>query len=79
MTLRMVKDVLGYVRGECIFAEWSGVEIINVNTCAHYRKNKKGRITLGGDIIGVTEEWVMGLPVVGLTAKDNTLIIEVDG
>ena len=79
MTLGMVKAVLGHVKGAYIFADWSGVEIININTCAHYRKDKKGRITLGGDVLGVSEEWVMGLPVVGLKAVDNTLIIEVDG
>ena len=79
MTLSMIKAILGYVRGEYIFADWSGVEVININTCGNYRKDKKGRITLGGDIIGVSEEWVLGLPVVGLKAVNNTLIIEVDG
>lgn len=79
MTLGMIREVLGYVKGYYMFAEWSNIEIINVNTCAHYRKNKKGQITLGGDVINVTEDWVMGLPVVGLSARGNNLIIEVDG
>lgn len=79
MTLRMVKEVVGYVRGAYMFAEWSNIEIINGNTCAHYRKDEKGRITLGGDVIGVSEEWVMGLPVTGITAENNHLIITVDG
>ena len=79
MTLGMVREVLGYVNGQYMFADWSGIEIINANTCANYRKDKKGRITLGGDVINVSEEWVMGLPVTGLKARGNNLIIEVDG
>lgn len=36
-------------------------------------------MTLNGEVLGVSEEWVLGLPVSSLKAKDNVLIIYVDG
>ena len=79
MTLGMIKNVIGAVKGALMFYEGNGVEIINENTCGHYRKDRKGRMTLNGDLLGANEEWVLGLPVTSLKAKDNTLIIYVDG
>lgn len=79
MTLGMVKNVIGLVRGELMFYEDSDVEIINGNTGAHYRKDKKGRMTLGGDVLDASEEWILGLPVEGIRARGNNLIITVDG
>lgn len=79
MTLGMVKDVIGTVKGAMMFCDWSGIEVINENTCGHYRKDHKGRMTLGGDLLGASEEWVLGLPVTGLKAELNTLVIYVDG
>lgn len=76
MTLGMIKNVIGLVTGELMFYDGNGVEVINKNTCGHYHK---GRMTLGRDLLGASEEWVLGLPVTGLKAEHNTLIIYVDG
>lgn len=46
---------------------------------AHYHELPDGRITLGGDVIEVSKEWVLGLQVTGIEARDNNLIIYVDG
>lgn len=53
MTLGMVKNVIGLVTGELMFYDGNGVEVINENTCGHYHK---GRMTLGGDLLGAFEE-----------------------
>lgn len=79
MTLGMVKNVIGLVKGELMFYDGNGVKVINGNTCGCYLKDHKGRMTLNGDILDASEEWVLGLPVTGLNAKNNTLIIYVDG
>lgn len=79
MTLGMVKNVIGTVKGELMFYDGNGIEVINENTCGHYHKDHKGRMTLGGDLLDASEEWVLGLPVSGLKAEHNTLIIYVDG
>lgn len=79
MTLGMVKNVIGLVNGELMFYDGNGVKVINENTCGCYLKDHKGRMTLNGDILDASEEWVLGLPVTGLNAKNNTLIIYVDG
>lgn len=79
MNLGMVKSLLGYVQGRYMFADWSNVEVVNGNTCAHYRQNENGEFTLGGDVINITEEWLMNLPVTGLSVENNHLIIIVDG
>lgn len=79
MTLGMIKNVIGTVKGELMFYDGHGVEVINENTCGHYRKDRKGRMTLDGDVLDVSEEWVLGLPVTNVKAKDNILIIYVDG
>lgn len=75
----MVKNVIGTVKGALMFYEGNGVEVINENTDGRYLKDCKGRMTLNGDLLDASEEWVLGLPVVGLKAKDNTIIIYVDG
>lgn len=79
MTLSMVKNVIGTVKGALMFYEGNGVEVINENTDGRYLKDRKGRMTLNGDLLDASEEWVLGLSVVGLKAKDNTIIIYVDG
>lgn len=79
MTLSMVKNVIGTVKGALMFYEGNGVEVINENTDGRYLKDRKGRMTLNGYLLDASEEWVLGLPVVGLKAKDNTIIIYVDG
>lgn len=79
MTLSMVKNVIGTVKGALMFYEGNGVEVINENTDGRYLKDRKGRMTLNGDLLDASEEWVLGLPVVGLRARDNTIIIYVDG
>lgn len=38
-----------------------------------------GRMTLGGDVIEASKKWVLKLPVTGLKARGNNLIIYVDG
>lgn len=79
MTLDMIKNVIGTVKGALMFYEGNGVEVINENTCSRYLKDRKGRMTLNGDVLDASEEWVLGLPVSGLKARDNVLIIYVDG
>ena len=79
MTLSMVKNVIGTVKGALMFYEGNGVEVINENTDGRYLKDRKGRMTLNGDLLDASEEWVLGLPVTGLKAKGDVLIIYVDG
>ena len=79
MTLGMVKNVIGTVKGALMFYDGNGVEVINENTCGRYSKDRKGRMTLNGGLLGASEEWVLGLPVTGITARQNTLVIYVDG
>ena len=79
MTLGMIKNVIGLVKGELMFYDGNGVEVINENTCGRYLKDCKGNMTLNGDILNASEKWVLGLPVTGLNAKNNILIIYVDG
>ena len=50
MTLGMIKNVIGTAKGELMFYDGYGVEVINENTCGHYRKDRKGRMTLDGDV-----------------------------
>lgn len=79
MTLSMVKNVIGPMKSELMFYDGNGIEVINENTGGHYHKDHKGRMTLGGDLLDASEEWVLGLPVTGLDANSNILIIYVDG
>ena len=79
MTLDMIKNVIGTVKGALMFYEGNGVEVINENTSGSYLKDRKGRMTLNGEVLDASEQWVLGLPVSGLKARDNVLIIYVDG
>lgn len=79
MTLSMVKNVIGTVKGALMFYEGNGVEVINENTDGRYLKDRKGRMTLNGYLLDASEEWVLGLPVTGLKAKGDVLIIYIDG
>lgn len=79
MTLSMVKNVIGTVKGALMFYDGNGVEVINENTDGRYLKDRKGRMTLNGDLLGASEEWVLGLPVSSLKAKNDVLIVYVDG
>ena len=79
MTLSMIKNVIGTVKGALMFYEGNGVEVINENTDGRYLKDRKGRMTLNGDLLDASEEWVLGLSVTGLRAKGDILIIYVDG
>lgn len=56
MTLGMIKNVIGLVKGALMFYEGNGVEVINENTCGRYLKDRKGRMTLNGDVLGASEE-----------------------
>lgn len=79
MTLRMVAGLTSPYAEETMFFDDSNIEIINENTEGHYRELPDGRMTLGGDVIEASKEWVLGLPVTGLKARGNNLIIYVDG
>lgn len=56
MTLGMVKNVIGLVKGALMFYEGNGIEVINENTRGRYLKDRKGRMTLNGDVLGAFEE-----------------------
>lgn len=78
MTLAMVKSVLGEVDAMTMFDYDSNVEVINDETCAHYRKEDNGEMTLGGDPIEAGEDFVLNLPVTCIEAgRDGCLIIYV--
>ena len=79
MTLDMVAGVLSVFARDTMFLDGEGIEIINENTQAHYHELPNGKMTLGGDVIEASKEWVLGLPVTGLKARGNNLIIYVDG
>ena len=78
MTLDMVAWLLSPLAEDTMFFDGKGFEIINKNTQAHYHELPDGRITLEGDVIEVSKEWVLGLQVTGIEARDNNLIIYVD-
>ena len=82
MVLRDIYNVVGEATQETFFSEdYSTYEVINANTEAHYRySGHNDEICLGGDRSEVFDkEWVLGLPVVGITAWNNHVIILVDG
>ena len=56
-------------------------EVINANTEAHYRySGHNDDICLGGDRSEIFDkDWVLGLPVVGISALNGHVIIWVDG
>lgn len=82
MVLRDIYNVVGEATQETFFSEdYSAYEVINANTEAHYRySGHNDEICLGGDRSEVFDkEWVLGLPVVSITARNHHVIIWVDG
>lgn len=82
MTLGMVKNVIGLVKGELMFYDGNGVEVINENTCgleddafiqivdhetgAHYRFLDGEILTLGGEIVPYSFESLLKAEVIYL-------------
>lgn len=82
MVLRDIYNVVGEATQETFFSEdYSAYEVINANTEAHYRySSHNDEICLGGDRSEIFDkEWVLGLPVVGISALNGYVIIWVDG
>ena len=82
MVLRDIYNVVGEAAQETFFSEdYSTYEIINANTEAHYRyTGHNNDICLGGDRSEIFDkEWVLGLSVVGISARNHHVIIWVDG
>ena len=82
MVLRDIYNVVSETEQATFFAEMFSIyEVINVNTEAHYRySGHNDDICLGGDRSELfTKNWVLGLPVVGIGALNNHVIIWVDG
>ena len=82
MVLRDIYNVVGEATQETFFSEdYSAYEVINANTEAHYRySGHDDDICLGGDRSELfTKDWVLGLPVVGISALNGHVIIWVDG
>ena len=82
MVLRDIYNVVGDAAQDTFFSEMFSIyEVINVNTEAHYRySGHNDNICLGGDRSELfTKDWVLGLPVVGITARNHHVIIWVDG
>ena len=71
MVLRDIYNVVGEATQETFFSEdYSTYEVINANTEAHYRyTGHNDDICLGGDRSEIlNKDWVLGLPVVGISA-----------
>ena len=82
MVLRDIYNVVGDAAQDTFFSEgYSAYEVINANTEAHYRySGHNDDICLGGDRSKVFDkEWVLGLPVVGISAPNGHVLIWVDG
>ena len=82
MVLRDIYNVVGEATQETFFSEmFSKYEVINVNTQADYRySGHNDDICLGCDRSEVFDkEWVLGLPVVGISALNDHVLIWVDG
>ena len=82
MVLRDIYNVVGVAAQDTFFSEMFSIyEVINANTEAHYRySGHNDDICLGGDRSEVFDkEWVLGLPVVDITARNHHVIIWVDG
>lgn len=81
MILRDIYNVVGDAAQDTFFSNYSTYEVINTNTEAHYRySGHDDDICLGGDHSEVfSKEWVLGLPVVDITARNHHVIIWVDG
>lgn len=68
MTLREIKAI----KGDNIWYS-NKIYVVSDNTWDAYRRDKKGRLRLGYDV--VNEEKILDLEVVNLGAQDNKLII----
>ena len=82
MVLRDIYNVVSETEQATFFAEMFSIyEVINANTEAHYRySGHNDDICLGGDRFEIFDkEWVLGLPVVGISALNHHVIIWVDG
>ena len=82
MVLRDIYNVVGVAAQDTFFSEMFSIyEIINANTEAHYRySGHNDDICLGGDHSEIlSKDWVLGLPVVGISALNGHVIIWVDG
>ena len=82
MVLRDIYNVVDDAEQDTFFSdEFSIYEVINANTEAHYRyTGHNDDICLGGDRSEIFDkEWVLDLPVVGITAWNHHVIIWVDG
>ena len=81
MVLRDIYNVVDDAEQDTFFSEVSIYEVINANTEAHYRyTGHNDDICLGGDRSEIFDkEWVLDLPVVGITAWNHHVIIWVDG
>ena len=81
MVLRDIYNVVGDAAQDTFFAEMFSIyEVINANTEAHYRyTGHNDDICLGGDCSEIlNKDWVLGLPVVGISAWNGHVIIWVD-
>ena len=82
MVLRDIYNIVSETEQATFFAEMFSIyEVINVNTEAHYRySGHNDDICLGGDRSEIfSKDWVLGLPVVGISALNGHVIIWVDG
>ena len=82
MVLRDIYNVVGVAAQDTFFSEMFSIyEVINANTEAHYRySGHNDDICLGGDCSEIlSKDWVLGLPVVGISALNGHVIIWVDG
>lgn len=82
MVLRDIYNIVGDAAQDTFFLEDFNVyEVINANTEAHYRySGHNDDICLGGDCSEIFDkDWVLGLPVVGISALNGHVIIWVDG
>lgn len=82
MVLRDIYNVVSETEQDTFFSkDFSAYEVINANTEAHYRySGHNDEIYLGGDRSEIlNEDWVLGLPVVGINAFNGHVIIWVDG
>ena len=82
MVLRDIYNVVGVAAQDTFFSEMFSIyEVINANTEAHYRySGHDDGICLDGDHSEVFDkDWVLGLPVVDITAWNHHVIIWVDG
>ena len=82
MVLRDIYNVVGVAAQDTFFSERLSIyEIINVNTGLHYHKGKtEDEIIIGGFYEEpMSKDWILGLPVVNIDARENRVRIWVDG